>query len=45
MGFSVFVEMINLRLRPKTVPVQLHEPYVAVPEARTPAPRERQSKL
>ena len=45
MGFSVFVEAINLRLRPKAVPVQLHEPYVAVPEARTPAPRERQSKL
>jgi predicted tellurium resistance membrane protein TerC len=45
MGFSVFVEAINLRLRPKAVPVQLHEPYVAVPEARKPAPRERQSKL
>ena len=27
MGFSVFVEMINLRLR-KTAPVQLHERYV-----------------
>ena len=25
MGFSVFVEMINLRLRPKTAPVQLHK--------------------
>jgi predicted tellurium resistance membrane protein TerC len=28
MGFSVFVEMINLRLRKVTQPVQLHEPYV-----------------
>ena len=27
MGFSVFVEMINLRVR-KSVPVKLHEPYV-----------------
>jgi len=46
MGFSVFVEAINLRLRPKTVPVQLHEPYVAEQQAKKPAaPRERQSKL
>jgi len=30
MAFSVFVEMINLRLRkPKGAPVKLHEPYVA----------------
>jgi predicted tellurium resistance membrane protein TerC len=29
MGFSVFVESINLRLRRKSSPVQLHEPYVA----------------
>jgi predicted tellurium resistance membrane protein TerC len=28
MGFSVFVEMLNLRLR-KAEPVKLHEPYVA----------------
>ena len=28
MGFSVFVEMINLRVRKPAVPVQLHEPYV-----------------
>jgi predicted tellurium resistance membrane protein TerC len=28
MGFSVFVEMINLRLRSKAVPVHLHERYV-----------------
>ncbi len=29
MGFSVFVEMLNLRLKAKTPPVHLHEPYVA----------------
>lgn len=29
MGFSVFVEMLNLRLRQKSAPVKLHEPYVA----------------
>jgi predicted tellurium resistance membrane protein TerC len=29
MGFSVFVEVLNLRLRtPKAAPVQLHETYV-----------------
>jgi len=28
MGFSVLVEMINLRVRRVTVPVHLHEPYV-----------------
>ena len=28
MGFSVFVEVINLRVRRLTVPVHLHEPYV-----------------
>jgi predicted tellurium resistance membrane protein TerC len=27
MGFSVFVEMINLRVRPKGEPVRLHQPY------------------
>ncbi len=27
MGFSVFVEMINLRVRSKTPPVELHHPY------------------
>jgi predicted tellurium resistance membrane protein TerC len=27
MGFSIFVEMINLRLRKKSEPVQLHERY------------------
>jgi predicted tellurium resistance membrane protein TerC len=33
MGFSVFVELINLRIRRVTAPVHLHEPYVA---SRTP---------
>ncbi|HMD37084.1 MAG TPA: TerC family protein, partial [Vicinamibacterales bacterium] len=28
MGFSVFVEMINLRVRKATQPVRLHQPYV-----------------
>ncbi len=32
MGFSVFVEMLNLRLRHKAEPVKLHEPYVAPAE-------------
>jgi predicted tellurium resistance membrane protein TerC len=27
MGFSIFVEMINLRVRAKAAPVQLHQPY------------------
>jgi predicted tellurium resistance membrane protein TerC len=45
MGFSVFVEAINLRLRPKATPVQLHEPYVAAQPATPPRPRERQTKL
>ena len=31
MGFSVFVEMINLRLRKATKPVHLHERYVEGP--------------
>ena len=29
MGFSVFVEMLNLRLRGKAKPVELHERYTA----------------
>ena len=29
MGFSVFVELINLRIRAKAVPVHLHSPYEA----------------
>ena len=28
MGFSVFVEMINIRVRKKVKPVKLHQPYV-----------------
>ena len=36
MGFSVFVEMINLRLRAGT-PVQLHQPYVAETNPTTPS--------
>ena len=31
MGFSVFVEMINLRLRAAGTPVDLHEPYTPDP--------------
>jgi len=27
MGFSVFVEMINIRVRARTVPVHLHQKY------------------
>ena len=29
MGFSVFVEMVNLRVRRVAAPVHLHEPYVS----------------
>jgi predicted tellurium resistance membrane protein TerC len=29
MGFSVFVEMVNLRVRGRGKPVELHQPYVA----------------
>jgi predicted tellurium resistance membrane protein TerC len=29
MGFSVFVETLNLRLRKVRAPVKLHEPYVS----------------
>ena len=28
MGFSVFVEMINIRVRRKSEPVKLHQPYI-----------------
>ena len=28
MGFSIFVEMINLRVRAPARPVKLHQPYV-----------------
>jgi Membrane protein TerC, possibly involved in tellurium resistance len=33
MSFSVFVEMVNLRLRAKAGPVHLREPYVKEPES------------
>jgi predicted tellurium resistance membrane protein TerC len=29
MGFSIFVEMVNLRVRGSAAPVKLHQPYVA----------------
>jgi predicted tellurium resistance membrane protein TerC len=32
MGFSVAVEMVNLRVRRTATPVQLHQPYVSEPE-------------
>ena len=38
MGFSVFVEALNLRMRKKAEPVHLREPYVA--DAETPGPRQ-----
>jgi predicted tellurium resistance membrane protein TerC len=38
MGFSVFVEMINLRLRRKTEPVHLREAITAEPETSGPPP-------
>jgi predicted tellurium resistance membrane protein TerC len=31
MGFSVFVEALNLKMKKKVQPVHLHEPYVAEP--------------
>ena len=36
MGFSIFVEMLNLRMRKSPEPVKLHEPYT--PEPGEPAP-------
>ncbi len=33
MAFSVFVEMLNLRVRHKEAPVKLHQPYVGKTEA------------
>jgi Integral membrane protein TerC family len=36
MGFSVFVEMLNLRMRPAARPVQLRQAYVAVAAEPTP---------
>jgi predicted tellurium resistance membrane protein TerC len=34
MGFSVFVEMINLQMRKGSAPVKLHQPYVAEDEVK-----------
>jgi predicted tellurium resistance membrane protein TerC len=34
MAFSVFVEFLNMRLRKKTKPVELHNPYSATDEAK-----------
>jgi predicted tellurium resistance membrane protein TerC len=34
MGFSIFVEMVNIRVRTKAQPVKLHQPYVAEPGTR-----------
>jgi len=39
MGFSVFVEMINLRLRRAMKPVHLHERYTEDGDGKPPAPR------
>jgi predicted tellurium resistance membrane protein TerC len=36
MGFSIFVEMINLRVR-QSSPVKLHQPYVSETKATTPS--------
>jgi predicted tellurium resistance membrane protein TerC len=36
MGFSVFVEILNLRVRSGAKPVKLHEEYVKVPEKSSP---------
>jgi predicted tellurium resistance membrane protein TerC len=37
MGFSVFVEMVNMRLRKKSAPVDLHERYAPETAAATPS--------
>jgi predicted tellurium resistance membrane protein TerC len=39
MGFSVFVELLNLRMKGKTKPVELHQPYVAAPPPSAPVTR------
>ena len=45
MGFSVFVEMINLRLRKATKPVHLHERYTDRPPPADPGPRSLEGPL
>jgi predicted tellurium resistance membrane protein TerC len=42
MGFSVFVEMLNLRMKKKSKPVHLREPYVA--ETKPPSAPVKQKK-
>jgi predicted tellurium resistance membrane protein TerC len=42
MGFSVFVEMLNLRMKKKSKPVHLREAYVA--ETKPPAASVKQKK-
>ena len=37
MGFSVFVEVLNLRARARSKPIHLREPYVEEPVVPTPA--------
>jgi len=45
MGFSVFVEMLNLRMRAASAPVKLHEAYVpAAVEKKPAAPRQQRTK-
>ena len=43
MGFSVFVEILNLQLRPKTKPVKLRHPYVEETTPHPPAAAEQPS--
>lgn len=45
MAFSVFVEMLNLRMRraPQVQPVHLHQPYVAAGQT-VPAPQQRTAR-
>jgi predicted tellurium resistance membrane protein TerC len=45
MGFSVFVEMINLRLRKTTTPVDLHDRYTAEEPGEADQPRGRGSEV
>ncbi|MES1210792.1 MAG: TerC family protein, partial [Acidobacteriota bacterium] len=42
MGFSVFVEMLNLRMKKKSQPVHLREPYVA--EAKPPVKQQKKKR-
>lgn len=44
MGFSVFVEMLNLRMRAKSDPVQLHSAYAQAPAGRSHTARNANKK-